>query len=118
MRQPAVSQAWCGCCTGEALEYGEDEVPDETRRTEHYRQKGDSFAATQSGGALVGQPGAAHVFSLIFAVAQWRFAVPQIARTALCEYRERRRGYFTILKRSDRALECCPAVFVAAMSSV
>jgi len=64
----------------EALEYGEDEVPDEARRTASYRQKVDAFAATQSDGTLVGQPDAAHLYFLILAVAQWWFAAPQIAR--------------------------------------
>ena len=64
----------------EALEYGDDEVPDEVGRTEHYRQKVDSFSNTQHGGALSGQSEAAHLFSLVLAVSQWWFTVPQIAR--------------------------------------
>jgi AcrR family transcriptional regulator len=67
----------------EALTYGDEEVPDEARRTDYYRQKVESLAAvqaTQGIEASAGQPDAAHLFSLVLAVAHWWFALPQLAR--------------------------------------
>jgi len=64
----------------EALAYGKDEVPDEEGRTAHNREKVDAFAVMRNGRASDGQPDAAHLFALVLAVAQWWFAVPQVAR--------------------------------------
>src|SRR5258708_3825174 len=64
----------------EALTYDDAEVPDEARRTEHYRQKVDSVAATQRSAHEPAQPDAAHLYALLLAVAHWWFALPQPAR--------------------------------------
>jgi hypothetical protein len=55
-------------------------VPDEAGRTEHYRQKVVAFSGAQERGVSSTHPDAAHLYSLVLAVAQWWFAVPQIAR--------------------------------------
>jgi len=64
----------------EALAYGERELPDEKRRTAHYRQKVNAFAAAQGAGIVADQPDAAHLFCLVLALADCWFAVPQLAR--------------------------------------
>jgi AcrR family transcriptional regulator len=64
----------------EALTYGEGQIPDETGRTAHYRQKVEEFAAAQRDGVLASEPQAAQLVFLVLAVADWWFAVPQLAR--------------------------------------
>jgi AcrR family transcriptional regulator len=64
----------------EALVYGDGPVPDEERRSEHYRQKVASFKPAVDTGNSTDQPDAACLYSTILAMAHWWFALPQIAR--------------------------------------
>lgn len=65
----------------EALTYGDDEVPDEARRTAYYQQKVETLGAIRAARGFEPndrQPD--HLFSLVFAIVHWWFGLPQLAR--------------------------------------
>ena len=64
----------------EALAYGDGEIADEQNRAEFYRQKVRVFSDAQRDGVLAVRPDAAHLLFLVLALADWWFAVPQLAR--------------------------------------
>jgi AcrR family transcriptional regulator len=64
----------------EALAYGNAEIPDERGRSVYYHQKVDAFARSQREGLLDDDLGPRHLLFLVLALADWWFAVPQLAR--------------------------------------
>ncbi|MGN9755543.1 TetR family transcriptional regulator [Streptomyces sp. SD31] len=64
----------------EGLEYGTDELPDETERQEHYRHKVAALQDGQDRGVVTGAIPARDLLFLLIAVADWVTVVPQMAR--------------------------------------
>lgn len=63
----------------EALTYADGEIPDRASRTAYYEQKVGVFAEAQRDGVIASNPDPAQLLFLILAVADWWFAVPQLA---------------------------------------
>ncbi|MFI7408169.1 TetR family transcriptional regulator [Streptomyces sp. NPDC049627] len=64
----------------EGLEYGTDELPDETERKEHYRHKVAALQDGQDRGIVTDAIPAHDLLFLLIAVADWATVVPQMAR--------------------------------------
>lgn len=64
----------------EGLHYGDQSVPNEAVRTEHYHEKAAAIAASQAQGLTDASLNAHHVAFMLMSLAGWWFAVPQIAR--------------------------------------
>jgi len=79
----------------EALTYGDGEIPEQASRTAYYEQKVRAFTEAQRDGVLASDPDPAHLLFLVLAVADWWFAVPQLARmlTGLDGHSEREQAH-------------------------
>lgn len=64
----------------EALTHDDGDIPDQAVRSAHYDQKVNVFAEAQRDGLIASDPDPAQLLFLILAVADWWFAVPQLAR--------------------------------------
>ncbi|MEU0428529.1 TetR family transcriptional regulator [Streptomyces canus] len=64
----------------EGMEYGADELPDETERQENYRHKIDALQDAQDRGALSDAIPARDLLFLLIALANWAVVVPQMRR--------------------------------------
>ena len=64
----------------EGLNYGNQPVPNEAIRTEHYHEKAAAIAQSQALGLTDSSLNANHVAFMLLSLAGWWFAVPQIAR--------------------------------------
>jgi AcrR family transcriptional regulator len=67
----------------EGLHYGDQPVPNESSRTEHYLHKAATIAQGQKQGMINDTLQARHIAFMLLALVGWWFAVPPIARMLL-----------------------------------
>jgi AcrR family transcriptional regulator len=97
----------------EALAYGESEIPDEKSRSAYYRQKVRDVQSAQRDGLIASEPDARHLLFLTLAMADWWFAVPQMARmitgTTADTKREYARRRAAVVEAARRIAQPSPA---------
>lgn len=64
----------------EGLHYGEQTVPNEAVRTEHYHKKAVKIASSQAQGLTDAALEPRHVLFMLMSLVDWWFAAPQVAR--------------------------------------
>lgn len=88
----------------EGLEYGTSELPDETERQEHYRQKVAALQEGQDRGVVTDAIPARDLLFLLIALANWASVVPQMRRIVVGAEDDDRERLRASIKEAARRL--------------